>query len=209
MSLGRLIFTGRVWDYSGLRKKHSAPQNTVSSFEDQMLQRSMQHNNPQATDIFGNTDATVKYVLEGHDRGVNWVSFHPTLPLLVSAGDDRLIKIWRMSETKAWEVDTCRGHFNNASAALFHKSQDLILSVGEDKTIRVWDANKRTAVQSFRRENDRFWIIASHPTINLFAAGMHLLLYLSNSQVTTTVSWFSSWNGNVLLILSIKIFYFS
>ena len=169
------ILTNRVWDYSGLRKKHSAPQNTVSSFEDQMLQRSMQHNNAQAGDIFGNTDATVKYVLEGHDRGVNWVSFHPTLPLLVSAGDDRLIKIWRMSETKAWEVDTCRGHFNNASAALFHRSQDLILSVGEDKTIRVWDANKRTAVQSFRRENDRFWIIASHPTINLFAAGMCLI----------------------------------
>jgi coatomer subunit alpha len=136
-----------------------------------MLQRTMQHSNPQAGDIFGNTDAIVKYVLEGHDRGVNWVSFHPTLPLLVSAGDDRLIKIWRMSETKAWEVDTCRGHSNNASAALFHKSQDLILSVGEDKTIRVWDANKRTAVQSFRRENDRFWVIAAHPTINLFAAG--------------------------------------
>ena len=139
-----------------------------------MLQRHMQQNNPQPGDVFGNTDATVKYVLEGHDRGVNWVSFHPHLPLLVSAGDDRLIKIWRMSETKAWEVDTCRGHFNNASSAIFHRSQDLILSVGEDKTIRVWDANKRTAVQSFRRENDRVWIIAAHPTINLFAAGISL-----------------------------------
>ena len=38
----------------------------------------------------------------------------------VSAGDDRQIKLWRMSETKAWEVDTCRGHFNNVSSALFH-----------------------------------------------------------------------------------------
>lgn len=47
----------------------------------------------------------------------------------------------------------------------------MILSVGEDKTIRVWDLNKRTAVQSFKRENDRFWVIAAHPEINLFAAG--------------------------------------
>jgi coatomer protein complex subunit alpha (xenin) len=47
----------------------------------------------------------------------------------------------------------------------------LILSVGEDKTIRVWDLNKRTSVQSFKRENDRFWVIAAHPEINLFAAG--------------------------------------
>ena len=74
-------------------------------------------------------------------------------------------------ETKAWEVDTCRGHFQNASGCLFHPHQDLIMSVGEDKTIRVWDLNKRTSVQSFKRENDRFWVIAAHPEINLFAAG--------------------------------------
>lgn len=54
---------------------------------------------------------------------------------------------------------------------MFHPHQDLILSVGEDKTIRVWDLNKRSAVQSFKRENDRFWVIAAHPEINLFAAG--------------------------------------
>lgn len=154
----------RVWDISGLRKKHSAP--TSMSFEDQMARA-----NQNQADMFGNTDAVVKFVLEGHDRGVNWVAFHPTMPLIVSAGDDRLIKLWRMSETKAWEVDTCRGHFHNASGCLFHPHQDLILSAGEDKTIRVWDLNKRTAVQSFKRENDRFWVIAAHPEINLFAAG--------------------------------------
>jgi coatomer protein complex subunit alpha (xenin) len=154
----------RVWDISGLRKKHSAP--TSMTFEDQMSR-----GNQSQADMFGNTDAVVKFVLEGHDRGVNWVAFHPTLPLIVSAGDDRLVKLWRMSETKAWEVDTCRGHFQNVSGCLFHPHQDLILSVGEDKTIRVWDLNKRTSVQSFKRENDRMWVIAAHPEINLFAAG--------------------------------------
>ncbi|KAJ9196915.1 hypothetical protein DTO164E3_4250 [Paecilomyces variotii] len=154
----------RVWDITGLRKKHSAP--TSISFEDQMARA-----NSSQADMFGNTDAVVKFVLEGHDRGVNWVSFHPSLPLIVSAGDDRLIKLWRMSDTKAWEVDTCRGHFQNVSACLFHPHQDLILSVGEDKTIRVWDLNKRTSVQSFKRDLDRFWVIAAHPEINLFAAG--------------------------------------
>lgn len=155
----------RVWDISGLRKKHSAPTSSLS-FEDQIARA-----NSSQADVFGNTDAVVKFVLEGHDRGVNWVAFHPTLPLIVSAGDDRLVKLWRMSETKAWEVDTCRGHFQNVSACLFHPTQDLIISVGEDKTIRVWDLNKRTSVQSFKRENDRFWVIAAHPQINLFAAG--------------------------------------
>ncbi|KAI1945224.1 hypothetical protein LOZ12_002375 [Ophidiomyces ophidiicola] len=155
----------RIWDISGLRKKHSAPTASLS-FEDQLARAG-----PAQPDMFGNTDAVVKFVLEGHDRGVNWVSFHPSLPLIISAGDDRLVKLWRMSDTKAWEVDTCRGHFQNVSACLFHPHQDLILSVGEDKTVRVWDLNKRTSIQSFKRDLDRFWVIAAHPEINLFAAG--------------------------------------
>ena len=62
----------RVWDISGLRKKHSAP--TSMTFEDQMARA-----NANQADMFGNTDAVVKFVLEGHDRGVNWVSLwvHP------------------------------------------------------------------------------------------------------------------------------------
>lgn len=48
-------------------------------------------------ELFGAVDVVVKYVLEGHDRGVNWAAFHPTLPLIASAADDRLVKLWRMS----------------------------------------------------------------------------------------------------------------
>jgi len=157
--------TVRVWDISGLRKKNQAHQAPMS-FEEQMA-RAQQGQ----ADLFGNTDAVVKYVLEGHDRGVNWAAFHPTLPLIVSAGDDRQIKLWRMSETKAWEVDSCRGHFNNVSMTMFHPKHELILSASEDKTIRVWDMTKRTAVQTFRREHDRFWVLTAHPELNLFAAG--------------------------------------
>lgn len=48
-------------------------------------------------DLFGGGDAIVKYVLEGHDRGVNWAAFHPSLPLIVSGADDRQVKLWRMN----------------------------------------------------------------------------------------------------------------
>ncbi|KAH9606042.1 hypothetical protein KSS87_006679 [Heliosperma pusillum] len=151
--------TVRVWDISALRKK------TVSPADD--ILRLSQMN----TDLFGGVDAVVKYVLEGHDRGVNWASFHPTLPLIVSGADDRQVKIWRMNDTKAWEVDTLRGHMNNVSCVLFHARQDIIVSNSEDKSIRVWDATKRTSLQTFRREHDRFWILTAHPEMNLFAAG--------------------------------------
>ncbi|RDX97786.1 Coatomer subunit alpha-1, partial [Mucuna pruriens] len=170
--------TLRVWDISALRKK-----------------------SPSDDTPFAVSDAVVKYVLEGHDRGVNWAAFHPALPLIVSAADDRQLKLWRMNgiasssipislcvcntsppvatpkfimekpNTKAWEVDTLRGHTNNVSCVLFHAKQDIIVSNSEDKSIRVWDATKRTGIQTFRREHDRFWILAAHPEMNLLAAG--------------------------------------
>ncbi|KYM93922.1 Coatomer subunit alpha [Cyphomyrmex costatus] len=154
--------TVRVWDISGLRKKNVAP--GPGGLEDHLK-------NPGATDLFGQADAVVKYVLEGHDRGVNWACFHGTLPLIVSGADDRQIKMWRMNDAKAWEVDTCRGHYNNVSCVLFHPRQDFILSNSEDKSIRVWDMTKRTCLHTFRREHERFWVLAAHPTLNLFAAG--------------------------------------
>ena len=46
----------------------------------------------------------MKHVLEGHDRGVNWASFHPTMPLIVSGADDRQIKLWRMNDNKVREL---------------------------------------------------------------------------------------------------------
>lgn len=40
---------------------------------------------------------TAGFFLQGHDRGVNWAAFHPTMPLIVSGADDRQVKIWRMN----------------------------------------------------------------------------------------------------------------
>ena len=55
---------------------------------------------PGAPDLFGQADCVVKHVLEGHDRGANWASFHPTMPLIVSGADDRQVKLWRMNDSK-------------------------------------------------------------------------------------------------------------
>lgn len=156
--------TVRVWDITALRKKSIQP---GSQPMDELSMRAAQAN----AELFGSGDVAVKYILEGHDRGVNWASFHPTLPLIASCADDRQIKLWRMNDTKAWEVDTLRGHVNNVSCVLFHPKADLIISNSEDKSLRVWDMSKRVGVQTFRREHDRFWILAAHPNINLLAAG--------------------------------------
>eukprot|EP01111_Echinosteliopsis_oligospora_P014697 TRINITY_DN5593_c0_g1_i1.p1 TRINITY_DN5593_c0_g1~~TRINITY_DN5593_c0_g1_i1.p1 ORF type:complete len:1233 (-),score=305.98 TRINITY_DN5593_c0_g1_i1:20-3718(-) len=170
--------TVRVWDISGLRKKSM----TVKPFVDDSMRLQ--------NDLFGNTDAVVKYVMEGHDRGVNWVAFHPSKPLIVSGADDRTIKLWRTDDNKAWEVDTFRGHFHNISCVIFHPRQELILSNSEDRTLRLWSLTNRTLVSTFRRENDRFWILTAHPELNLFAAGHDsgmIIFKLERERPTFTV----------------------
>jgi coatomer protein complex subunit alpha (xenin) len=133
--------TVRVWDTSGLRKKtvHGVPTEDGIPTLPPSNSMAAKLNN----DLFGGADAVVKYVLEGHDRGVNWASFHPSLPLIVSGADDRQVKLWRTNDSKAWEVDTMRGHTNNVSSVIFHPKQELIISNSEDRCIRVWDISKR------------------------------------------------------------------
>lgn len=47
------------------------------------------------------------------------------------------MKLWRMNETKAWEVHTMTGHTNNVSCVIFHPKRELIVSNSEDRSIRV------------------------------------------------------------------------
>ena len=143
--------TVRVWDFKSLRQKFFSGGKTA--------------------DIMLGSDVVVKFVLEGHDRGVNWASFQTSGQYIVTAADDRSVRLWRYTDTKAWEVETMRGHSNNVSSALFHPNLDVIISNSEDKSIRIWDMNRRTTISTFKKEEDRFWVLAAHPTLNLIASG--------------------------------------
>jgi len=149
--------TVRVWDISGLRKKSVVPMGDHAAAQLQ-------------NDLFGNTDAVIKFVLEGHE-GVNWATFHPTLPLIISGSDDRQLKLWRWSDTKAYEVETLRAHYNSVTCCVFHPTQEMMVSCAEDKTVRVWDMSKRSLISTYRKDQERFWIVAVHPERSLFAAG--------------------------------------
>jgi coatomer protein complex subunit alpha (xenin) len=51
---------------------------------------------------------------------------------------------------------------------------DAIMAVSEDRTLRAWENSRRQQMAGsfpIRREADRFWVVAAHPTANLVAAG--------------------------------------
>ena len=149
-----LDVTARVWDISGLRTRRETGGGAGGSLNQE---------------LFGSTDAVNKFTLEGHDKGVNWASFHPTRPYVVTGADDRTIRIWRLDDTRGYEIEQLRGHTNNVSCVTYYK--DLIVSNSEDRSIRVWDPSMRTNIQIYRKDTDRFWVLAAHPEQNLLVAG--------------------------------------
>ncbi|OAF68265.1 Alpha-COP [Intoshia linei] len=154
--------TIRIWDISNLFKKNISP--PQSAFEEKI--RAVGR-----PELFSIGDFIVMHVLEGHDGAVNWVEFHKKLPILLSASDDKLIRIWKITDTKATQFDTLRGHHNHVSHVIFHPFKDIVISNSVDQTIRFWDLNSRICIDSHRIENDRFWCLGVHPSNNLIAAG--------------------------------------
>ncbi|WBY54487.1 coatomer alpha subunit [Plasmodium yoelii yoelii] len=145
--------------------------NVDNGMNNHLMGSSFHHQNSN-NNMFGASDAVCKFILDGHEKGINCCTFHHNLPIIASGSDDKLIKLWRYNDSKCWELDTLRGHFNNVSSLLFHKNNDdLLLSNSEDRTMRVWDITKRVCIHTFRRENDRFWVLAFKPNSNLIASG--------------------------------------
>merc|ERR1719375_2906065 len=97
-------------------------------------------------DLFGGGDAVVKYVLEGHDRGVNWTSFHPSLPLIVSGADDRQVKLWHMS--KRTGVQTLRREHDRFWILAVHPEVNL-LAAGHDTGMLVFKLERERPVYSY------------------------------------------------------------
>ena len=145
-----------IWDYTELKEKH---------------QKYAGDGKYKKSEMFTGVEVEVKSICEGHEKGVNFAVFHPNRNLVASGSDDKLIKLWRMSGARAWEMDTLRGHQNNVSCVAFHPKLDILISNSEDKTMKVWDLNRRTCIYTLKKEVDRFWVCTVHPTQNYFACG--------------------------------------
>lgn len=156
--------TARVWNISGLKNSNASGYSPTGKSREGRASQGI-------LDSIINLDLGVKFILEGHENGVNWAEFHPTQPLIVTASDDKTVRLWRVSGSQAWETDVYRGHMGNVSCVTFHPTQDLILSNSEDKTLKIWNLRKRIAQTTIKRENSRFWSIVRHPKFNIFAAG--------------------------------------
>lgn len=58
-------------------------------------------------------------ICEAHQKGVNWVDFHPTQKMFATCSDDKLIKLFSYNSTMANEIQIVSGHTSNINFVKF------------------------------------------------------------------------------------------
>ncbi|KAM0685939.1 hypothetical protein COBT_002844, partial [Conglomerata obtusa] len=131
--------TIRVWDYSGLISK-------------------------KETNILGVPNVFVKQIIDAHDRGINWIEKHPTMNVVVTAGDDRQVKVWEAGDT-VWEKECYFNHSGNVTSVCF--VGNIVMSCGEDGILGIEGKGYSRKIV----EDTRNWCITSNFDGSLFAIG--------------------------------------
>lgn len=79
-------------------------------------------------------------VIKGHNMPVRDVNFNTDGSLLLTASDDKLLKLFN-TDTKRF-LGSYVGHQNWVRTGIFSPDSRLIASGSDDKSVRLWDINK-------------------------------------------------------------------
>lgn len=78
---------------------------------------------------------------------VRSVEFHPKDRKLVTANDDKAVKLWSI-ETKRF-LQSFLGHTNRVNCARYSPSGKTIASCSDDRTLKLFDVNGGDCVHTF------------------------------------------------------------
>ncbi|MFV8132956.1 TIR domain-containing protein [Streptomyces syringium] len=81
-------------------------------------------------------DGRPRHRLTGHTGRLWTAAAHPSRPLLATAGDDRVIRLW--NPLYGFETGRLSGHTGRILAVAFSPDGSLLASGGEDGTVRLW-----------------------------------------------------------------------
>jgi len=125
-------------------------------------------------------------VIKSHTGTVRSVQFSSDNASLLTASDDKTVKIWAIQEQKFRH--TLHGHTNWVRTASMSPDCSLVASGGDDKTVRLWDCRSRACVHTFYDHTATVNSVVWHPSGNCFASG--------SSDQTVKV-----WDARTMLLL--------
>jgi len=105
---------------------------------------------------------------------INQVISHPTMPLIITAHEDRYIRFFDVKSGEC--VSSMTGHLDGVTSLSIHPSGISFASGGHDSSIRIWDISSKNCVQEMSSHRKKFdegvWCVKYHPTLtNILASG--------------------------------------
>ena len=108
-------------------------------------------------------------VLSGHTGWVRSVSVDVSNDFFVSAGNDRLIKVWDLASGRLKLSLT--GHTHSIRAVAMHPRLSYLFSASEDNTVRCWDLETNRVVRTYHGHLSGVYSLALHPTLDVAVSG--------------------------------------
>jgi len=103
---------------------------------------------------------------------VNSVVVHPTMPVVVSAHEDRQIKFWDLNSGKC--LHAMVAHLDEVTCLACDPNGLYLLSGSHDCSVRLWNFDNRTCVQEITSHRKKFdeaiFDVSFHPSKPFFAS---------------------------------------
>lgn len=93
------------------------------------------------SDLFGGGDAVVKYVLEGHDRGVNWAVRICSCTFWEHDLAATLLVLRLLTANCLATLSRPVSDVGDARLQAFHPTLPLIVSGADDRQVKLWRMN--------------------------------------------------------------------
>ncbi len=132
-------------------------------------------------DLLGKTQRYIRGAMIGRSLGarrsfIYSAAWDPGGHILASAGEDRLIDLWRPSDGA--HLAALEGHAAKVLALAWHPDGNLLASGGADRSVRIWRTSDHELITTIEGHHDAVACLAWSPDGDTLAAGIGDTVYL-------------------------------